>query len=66
MPRKKVEFRPIELEMCNGACTVRQVIEIDVRATLSQMVDVARELVRSQKWQKARIGVGSIWSNWIY
>jgi hypothetical protein len=60
-----MELRPIELEVCTGSCTIKQVVEIDVRATLSQMVDIARELVRNQKWQKARVGVGSIWSNWI-
>ena len=66
MTQNKVELRPIELEVCNGCCTMRQVVEIDVRATLSQMVDIARELVRGQNWQKARIGIGSMWSNWIY
>ena len=63
--QEKVEFRPIELEICKGACTVRQVIEIDVRTTLSQMIDVARQLLHDCGWQKVRVGVGSIWSNWI-
>ena len=40
-------------------------IEIDVRTTLSQMIDVARQLLRDCGWQKVRVGVGSIWSNWI-
>lgn len=63
---KKVDFRPVELEIYKGACTMRQVIEVDARATLSQLLDVARELLRSCGWQKVRVGVGSVWSNWIY
>ena len=62
---KKVDFRPVELEICKGACTLRQVIEVDARATLSQLLDIARELLRRYGWQKVRVGVGSIWSNWI-
>lgn len=63
---KKVDFRPVELEICKGACTSRQVIEVDARATLSQLLDVVRELLRKCGWQKVRVGVGSVWSNWIY
>lgn len=63
--QKKVDFRPIELEICKGACTMRQVIEVDARATLSQLLDVASELLRRCGWQKVRVGVGSVWSNWI-
>ena len=63
---KKVDFRPVELEICRGACTMRQVVEVDARATLSQLLDVARELLRRCGWQKVRVGVGSVWSNWIY
>lgn len=63
---KKVDFRPVELEICKGACTMRQVVEVDARATLSQLLDVARELLRKCGWQKVRVGVGSAWSNWIY
>jgi len=63
---KKVDFRPVELEICKGACTLRQVIEVDARATLSQLLDAARELLRKCGWQKVRVGVGSVWSNWIY
>ena len=63
---KKVDFRPVELEICKGACTMRQVIEVDARATLSQLLDVARELLHKCGWQKVRVGVGSVWSNWVY
>lgn len=63
---KKVDFRPVELEICKGACTLRQVIEVDARATLSQLLDIARELLRRYGWQKVRVGVGSVWLNWIY
>ena len=63
--QKKVDFRPVELEICKGACTMRQVIEVDARATLSQVLDVASELLRRCGWQKVRVGVGSVWSNWI-
>lgn len=63
---KKVDSRPVELEICKGACTSRQVIEVDARATLSQLLDTARELLRKCGWQKVRVGVGSVWSNWIY
>jgi len=63
---KKVDFRSVKLEICKGACTSRQVIEVDARATLSQLLDVARELLRKCGWQKVRVGVGSVWSNWIY
>ena len=63
---KKVDFRPVELEICKGACTFRQVIEVDARATLLQLLDIARELLRSCGWKKVRVGVGSVWSNWIY
>ncbi len=63
---KKVDFRPVELEICRGACTMRQVVEVDARATLSQLLDAARELLRKCGWQKVRVGVGSVWSNWIY
>ena len=63
---KKVDFRPVELEICKGACTARRVVEVDARATLSQLLDVARELLRKCGWQKVRVGVGSVWSNWIY
>lgn len=63
---KKVDYRPVELEICKGACMLRQVIYVDARATLSQLLDVARELLRSCGWQKVRVGVGSVWSNWIY
>ena len=63
---KKVDFRPVELEICKGACTARRVVEVDARATLSQLLDVARELLCKCGWQKVRVGVGSVWSNWIY
>ena len=63
--QKKFDFRPVELEICKGACTMRQVIEVDARATLSQVLDVASELLRRCGWQKVRVGVGSVWSNWI-
>jgi hypothetical protein len=63
---KKVDFRPVELEICKGACTMRQVVEVDARTTLSQLLDAARELLRKCGWQKVRVGVGSVWSNWIY
>ena len=63
---KKVDFRPVEFEICRGACTMRQVVDVDARATLSQLLDVARELLRKCGWQKVRVGVGSVWSNWIY
>lgn len=63
---KKVDFRPVELEICRGACTMRQVVEVDAKATLSHLLDVARELLRKCGWQKVRVGVGSVWSNWIY
>ena len=63
---KKVDFIPVELEICRGACTMRQVVEVDAMATLSQLLDAARELLRKCGWQKVRVGVGSVWSNWIY
>lgn len=63
---KKVDFRPVELEICRGTCTMRQVVEVDATATLSQLLDAARELLRKCGWQKVRVGVGSVWSNWIY
>lgn len=44
---------------------MRQVIEVEARATLSQVLDVASELLRRCGWQKVRVGVGSVWSNWI-
>ena len=62
---KKVDLRLAELEICKGACTMRQVVEVDAMATLSQLLDVARELLRKCGWQKVRVGVGSVWSNWI-
>ncbi len=45
---------------------MRQVVEVDARTTLSQLLDAARELLRKCGWQKVRVGVGSVWSNWIY
>lgn len=63
---KKIDFRPVELEICKDACTMRQVIEVDARTTLSQLLDAAREMLHRCGWQKVRVGVGSDWSNWIY
>ena len=59
------DLRPVEFEICKDSCIVREVMHVDVNATLSQLIDIARELLRSCGWQKVRVGVGSIWSGWI-
>ena len=46
----------------------RQTVQLSVKdnATRMQIVTLVRQLVRRCNWTKARVGIGDLWSGFIY
>lgn len=60
-------MRQVELEIVNRyGMRTTQMIEVERKATLGGVIDAVRQLCRTCGWVKVRVGVGDMWSRWIY
>lgn len=58
---------PIELEIVTiGGRRATEVVEVPRSVTMGGVIILARELCRSCGWHKVRVGIGNLWSKWIY
>lgn len=59
-------MRLVELDIkADDGKRYNQIIEVEDKATLSEIVKIARQLLNICHWQKVRIGVGNCLSGWI-